>query len=250
MILDRIRPTVLASCALALLCSVPAHAESWAGESFLSDYSKLQPVQEKQGKNYLYIKPGAEARGTKINSVMLDEPEVFISAESPYKGAKPEDIAAISGLIRETFAAALKERGYAIVDKPGENVVYIQLAVTNLQIAKKKRGLLAYTPVGFVVSAGVSAMKDFLGKYDLLDLSLQGEVQDSTNGEVLAAAVLQRGKGAGTDKRLDFDVLVSAVDLYADRFACSLDNAHVPAAQRIDCADPVAREARPKVVGK
>ena len=248
--LNRIRPTVLASCALALLCTVPAQAMSWAGQSFLSDYSKLQPVEGKDGRAFIFIAPGVERLAKKYTSVMLDEPEVFISPESPYKGAKPDDIAAISGLVRSATAASLQERGYKIVDKPGADVLYIRLAVTDLQIAKKKRNLLAYTPVGFVVDAGVKALQEFMDKYDVLDLALQAEMQDSVSGDVIAAAVLQRGQSAGARKRIDFDVMVASADLLGDRLACRLDNSKVPAAQRIDCTDPVAREARPKVVGQ
>lgn len=249
--LNRMHLAALASCALGLLCSVPAVAQqSWAGETFLTDYSKLQPMKGKEGKDFVFVAAGVEDRAGKYQSVMLDQPEVFIGANSPYKGAKPEDIAAIAGLVRSTTATALEERGYKIVDRPGNDVLYVRLAVTDLQIAKKKRGLLAYTPVGFVVNAGVKALQEFMDKYDVLDLSLQAEVQDSTSSEVLAAAVLNRGQSAGGDKRIDFDVMVAATDLFADRLACRLDNAHVPAAKRIDCTDPVARQARPKVVGQ
>lgn len=192
MILNRIRPTVLASCALALLCTVPAHSESWAGQSFLSDYSKLQPVKGKEGKDFMYVAPGVEQRAKIYTSVMLDEPEVFISPESPYKGAKPEDIAAISGLLRSTTSASLQERGYKIVDKPGADVLYVRLAVTDLQIAKKKRNQLAYTPVGFVVDAGVKALQDFMAKYDVLDLALQGEIQDSYLRKTLEISALKQ----------------------------------------------------------
>jgi hypothetical protein len=87
-----------------------------------------------------------------------------------------------------------------------------------------------------------------MDKYELLDLAVQLETQDSATGEVLSAAVLKRGKGADVNQRIPFDVVVSTADLLGDRLACSLDNARVPAAQRIDCTDPVAREARPKVV--
>jgi hypothetical protein len=42
----------------------------------------------------------------------------------------------------------------------------------------------------------------------------------------------------------------TAADILGDRLACRTDNAHVPAAQRIDCTDPVARESRPKVINR
>jgi hypothetical protein len=247
----RMQLPLFASCALALLCSVPAAAQtSWKGESFLTDYTKLQPMAGKDGRDYAFVAPNVDQRAAKFTSVMLDQPEVFISPDSPYRGAKPEDIAAIAGLVRETAAQSLTDRGYKIVDKPGPGTLFIRVAVTDLQMAKKKRGLLAYTPVGFVVNEAKKAMQDFMSKYELLDMSVQAEIQDSANAEVLGAVVLKRGKGAGADERIPFDVLVTTADMLGDRLACRLDNARVPVAKRIDCTDPVAREARPMVVGQ
>jgi hypothetical protein len=172
---------------------------------------------------------------------------VFISAKSPYRGAKPEDIAAISGLVRDAVTTALQKRGYGLADEPAADVIYLRIAVTDLKI-EKKRGLMSYTPVGFVVDAGLKAMQEFTQKYEVLDLGMQTEVQDSRSGDVLAASVLRRGESGGVDRHLSFDVLVTAADVLGDRLACRIDNAHVPAAQRIDCTDPVARESRPRVI--
>ena len=249
-----ITPTVprvaFALSVIALLVTAPASAqEPWADDGFLTDYGKLQPIPGKEGKDFAYVAPETFEVVGKYASVMLDQPEVFISSDSPYKGAKPEDVAAIAGLIRSTMAAALEERGYKIVDQPGADTVYIRMAVTDLQIAKKKRGLLAYTPVGFVVDAGVKALQDFMDKYDILDISLQVEVQDSVSHDVLAAAVIQRGQSADASKPIKFDAMVATTNELSERFACRLDNGRVPAAQRIDCVDPVARKARPKLVG-
>jgi len=109
---------------------------------------------------------------------------------------------------------------------------------------------MSYTPVGLVVDTGAKAMKDFTEKYDVLDLALQTEAHDSLTGDVLAASVLKRGKSAGADKQLSFDVLVKAADALSERLACRLDNAHVAANQRIDCTDTAAREQRPQVIGR
>jgi hypothetical protein len=251
MSVNRLKLGLLATCAAGLLGFAPVHAqESWAGESFLSDYSKLQPMPSSKGKDYQYFVPGADARVTKISKVILDQPEIFLSEESPYKGAKPADLAAIADALRSTAAAALQERGYTIVDKPAADALYVRMALTDLKIAKKKRNLLAYTPVGFVVDAGVKALQDFMTKFDILDMALQIEVQDSVKQEVLGAAVIKRGQSADATKRIEFEALTAVMNEYAERFACRLDNAHVAAAQRIDCHDPVARKARPQIVGK
>ena len=241
----------LATCGLGLLLATTASAaDPWAGQTFLSDYGKLQPLPGLESKDFAYFAPHVDKVAGKYVKVMVDQPEVFISPESPYKGAKPEDLAAITNTIRSTVTAALEQRGYTIVDKPGPDTLYARIAVTNVQIQKKKKGLLSYTPVGFVVSAGVKALQEFMDKYDLLDVALQTEVQDSMTHEVLAASVIQRGKSGDAKKAIGFDALVAVTNEYGERVACRLDNPRVPAADRIDCADPVARKSRPILVGK
>jgi hypothetical protein len=233
-----------------LAASAASAAEPWEGHHFLSDYGKLQLVPGRDGKDYMYVDPVTERYGHKYTKVMLDEPEVFLSPDSPYKGAKPQDLAAISGLVRNAAATALKQRGYALVDEAGSDTLYIRVAVTDVQIVKKHRSLLAYTPVGFVVDTGVKALQDFMGKYDLLDVALEVEFLDSVEQKSLAAAVLQRGKSADARKPISFDALVAVTSELGERCACRVDNSHVPAAQRIDCTDPAARKSRPLVLGR
>jgi hypothetical protein len=43
---------------------------------------------------------------------------------------------------------------------------------------------------------------------------------------------------------MDFKEFDADIKSFASRLRCRLDNAHVPAAQQIDCLDPAARQAR------
>jgi uncharacterized protein (DUF2235 family) len=65
-----------------------------------------------------------------------------------YKGMKPDDMKAIADSLRENVASELRAAGYEIVDKPGPNVMYVRMAVGDLMLQKRKRPILAYTPVG------------------------------------------------------------------------------------------------------
>lgn len=241
--------SALVGCVCGLLLSAPSTAaQDWSGETFLTDYSRLQPVKGKEATDFVYLPQDLEKIGARYDAVLLDQPEIFIAPASPYKGAKPVDVAAIAQVLRETVSKALQQRGYAVVETAGPNVLYARMAVTDLEIHKKNRGLLAYTPVGFVIDAGVKSLQGFMDKYDILNMALQIEVRDSATQDVLAEAVLRSGRFAGGDKPVPFDQMVATVDELGGRLACRLDNAHVVAGQRIDCTDPAARKARPLVV--
>lgn len=226
----------------------PTGAGPWSGQTFLTDYSRLRPVDRTPGHDFVYVAPQVGPGTSRYRKVMFDQPEVFISPQSPYKGAKPADIEAIAELIRSTTIGALKQRGYDVVEQPDPQTVYVRMAVTDLQIAKKSRRLLAYTPVGFAVDMAVKALQSFMDKFDILDMALQVEVRDSVSGDVLAEAVLKRGKSADSTRPIPFDGMVVAASELGERFACRLDNGRVAEAERIDCADPVARGQRPLVV--
>ena len=233
--------TILAVASLAFGLVGAASAQDY-DKSFLTDYTKLQAKPAGTGGTELmYIPPGVFERLVKYNGVMVDQPEVLVSPQSDYKGAKPHDLAAIAELLRSGLAGQLTAGGYRVVDAPGADVIYIRMALTDLSLKKKKRGLLAYTPVGFVVKAGADAVKDMMDKYDIMSMALQAELVDSQTNEVLAEIVAVRG---GENERMDFDVLNATVNDFGSRLRCRLDNARVPSAQQINCLDPMARTAR------
>jgi hypothetical protein len=234
---------VTATAALSCALSGLAAAAQDYDHTFLSDYSKLQanPLPNHAGTELVYIAPGALERAAKYNAIMVDEPQVLISANSDYKGAKPSDLEAIASLVRTTVSDTLKTGGYGIVESPGPNVLYLKMAVTDLDLKRKKRGLLAYTPAGFIIKAGADALRDMMGKYDIMGAAAQGEIADSTSQEILSEFVALRGNNG---KRMSFDDLNNEVKGFASRLRCRLDNAHVPADHKIDCLDPAARAAR------
>ncbi|MGH7177590.1 MAG: DUF3313 family protein [Tepidisphaeraceae bacterium] len=98
------------------------------------------------------------------NAVAIDVPEVHFSADSEYKGMKPEDVQALASYMRDAITSQLAAGGYVVVDNPVGNVLYIRTALTDLYLKKKKRKLRQYTPAGFVIKAATDALKDTLDK--------------------------------------------------------------------------------------
>lgn len=230
---------------LATAIAVPALAADMPTieEGFLTDYSKLQPVSG-NAQEFRYVAPDGFKRLAAYNGVVVDEPEVHVSPDSPYKGAKPGDLSAVASNMRIAISDALKAGNYSVPDQPGAGLIYLRLAITDLDMKKKKRGILAYTPIGAVVKVGADAVKDMMEKVDITGMALQAELTDSVSGEVLAALVYVRPE---SKDRMEFDELDSMMKGYGARIRCNLDNARVPANQQIDCLDAKALAARPPV---
>ncbi len=240
---------VVALTATALAATfISAQDNPWKGETFLSDYSTLKPVPTKTGQDYTYLAPGADERLAQVDAVMVDQPEISISGASPYKSAKPDDLKAISEFMRSAVIERLKARGFKVVDQPGERVLYLRAALTDLQLKKKKRGILAYTPIGAVVHGVASAVQGFMKEVDIIDMAGQAELSGSQTGDVLGAMVAKRGVSAsptsgGKIERMTFEQFKAHVDEMSDRLVCRLENSRRPADQRIDCSDPAGRIA-------
>ena len=212
-------------------------------KSFLTDSSRLVPRPAPGGLDFTYTAPNAIEKVAKYKGIMVDQPEVLMSPASEYKGAKPENLLAVANSMRDAMDARLKAGGYNVVDKPGPGVLYVRLALTDLELVKKKRNILAYTPVGAVIKFGADAMKEFQSKFDIMNMVFQMEVTDSVSNEVFGQYVAVRG-GGDKPARMDFDQVKANMDEFGERLRCRLDNAKGPVDKQINCLDPAARQAR------
>ena len=241
--------TVIAIASTLLVCLLLGAPAAFAvegtfevEEGFLSvGLDQLDYVREEEGGiDLVYKPPGIYEKLAKYDKLMIDQPEIWIDPDSKYRGTKPDNIKAIADLMRENLTAKVIDRGYEVVDEPGPGVLYIRPAVTDLDPKKKKRGILAYTPVGAVAKLGVDAIREMMKKIDIIEVAIQVEFQDSVTEEVIGAIIIKRGarKDKKTGQKLtryDFKFLRLEMQYYSARLACSLDNSRAPEAQQVDC---------------
>ncbi len=219
-------------------------AASAAGEDtgFLTDYSLLK-ARKGDVVDRIYIHPSAAEKLKTYNAVLVDQPEIFISPDSKYKGAKPDQLKQLADTARLAMMERLESGGYTVADEPGPGVLYMRWAIADLYLKKKKRGLLSYTPVGMVVhTTKQAAIRDLWKKIDIVELGMEMEFTDSVSGEILAAGTSKQGmrKGKGQKQDLvtweELDAMFSTV---GERARCNLDNAKRPESQRQVCAEIV-----------
>ncbi len=223
--------TWVAVASLALLFSA-SQAEELHYSGFMTDYTQLRKVTDGSA-NYRYVAPGVEDRLIDYFAVMIDQPEIFIAADSEYRGIKPKQIDALADALRAGISSALSQNLY-IVDQPGKNVMYISVAITNLKLKKKKKSVLGYTPVGLVTGAVKgAATSDIAKKADLQSMVFEAEVFDSDTGERLVALIdsqfVDRAGSTSWEELQEFMVQ------YGRLFQCRFDNARLPVEQRVDC---------------
>ena len=209
-----------------------ALAQDLQSSDFLSDYSQLKQSSD-QYMDYTYLAEGAPGKMVNYSAVMIDQPEIFVAANSKYKGMKPDDMKQLADAFRSAYAASLSTT-YMIVDQPGPNVLYVRFAISNVQLKKHKKGLLGYTPIGLVAGAAKSAMtSDFTKKIDLKGLTMEMEILDSSSEEQLAA--LLETRSGKKDEPASWAELEAIITVYSQRVGCRLDNARKAEENRVDC---------------
>lgn len=213
-------------------------------QTFLTSYSNLQMRQAGGTTDFFYAAPGLIAGGLKkYTGVAVDQPEIHISPASKYKGIKPENSLQLAEQVRSDMADSLRAAGYNVTDTAGPGIIVVRLAVTDLAMEKKKRGILEYTPIGAVYKLGADALKDFMDKVDITNMTLQAELVDGGTGEELVALVIPRNP-AEIGKRIEFNTLDALVKEYGARLGCQLNNAKLPPGQTpVNCLDPAVRQA-------
>jgi hypothetical protein len=178
---------------------------------------------------------------------MVDEPVIFLAEDSDYKGFKASDLAAIADMFRKGFIKGLSNQpvsfgNYKVVDEPGASVLYLRLALKDVYIRKNKRGLLAYTPVGAVVKGVHDIASEAIDKTTLVELKIEAEVQETGSGDVLFAAILDRGHRKAHHVKEDdagWDAPGNVSEKLGRRLACRLDNARSPADKQVDCVKTI-----------
>ncbi len=223
--------------AMALALGSPLAAAQDTSGAFLSDYSGLEAAND-DSIDRIFIAADTLSRLPGYKSVMVDQPEVFISPESRYDGMKPDDMKLIADSLRAAITNELKD-GYAVVDAPGPGVLYIRIAIGDLYLRKHKRSILSYTPAGFVVHGAMGLTKEVTEKIDATHMTIEGEMLDSQSLEQLAALTTTRGSLDPKAKEgiTSWDEMNGLFTVIGKRLRCRLDNAGKPESDWSNCAE-------------
>jgi Protein of unknown function (DUF3313) len=207
-----------------------------AGESgFLPDYEGLTFAPGEYGGKTVPV-PGVTEKMAAMQKIMIDQPEIFVAADSAYKGMKPDDARAIAEALRQALIVNMKEKE-RLVEEPGPDVLYLRIAISDIHLKKKKRRLLSYTPVGIVAHAAKSvATSDLMKKIDLVGATVEMEALNSTTGEHYGSLVLKHAPpGEDSPDEATWENLLSNFDAISKQIVCRLANSRLAEGERSSC---------------
>ena len=201
---------------VSTLIATPVYA---ANSGFLDDYSRLKADPDRSGA-MVYRKDGVSLGA--YNKIVISPIEIWYHPNTKYKGVSPDEMKVLA----DTFASVITnelEPDYPVVNSPGKGVLIVRLAITNLKMKKKKRGLLGYMPIG----AAVTALKDVAGKRIVLaDATIEAELLDGESGERLGTLVDSLSETVSKKDKPSWESLTNALTFYAKRFRSRMDAEH------------------------
>ena len=205
-----------------LLASIGIAVSEDKHSGFMDDYPTFEADKDRKGAK-IYKKPGVSLKNyTKITIAPI---EIWIAPDSKYKGINPEDLKAVADTFRAAIVAEL-EPAYPVVSKPGPGVLGLRIAITDVFTKKKKRGLLGYTPIGFVAKG----VKDLTvgPAVSLVDAMIEIEMLDSQTNERIGALIDRQSasKEKKKKKKTSWEEIESTLKFYAKRFRGRMDTEH------------------------
>jgi hypothetical protein len=215
-----------------LVLPVTVHAQN---SGFLPDYEGLEFGAGECGDKHV-LAQGAEEKLKSYSRVMVDQPEIILANSSVYKGFKPSHAAQLAESLRG--ALILEFEADRVVDQPGDSVLFLRTALSDVHIQKKKRSLLTYTPAGMVAYGARNAVSDDLTKKMVLNsVTIEGEMLDSVSGEHLESIVLRRrGENCpGGAPVASWEELMLDLETMSARMACRIRNASLAESDQQDC---------------
>jgi len=118
----------------------------------------------------------------------------------------PERAVVITAYFREALIKELSKR-YEVVDRPGENVGRISIAITSIQPSTRQLSTWQYLPIP-LIAAGVGEATGTRERD--VDAYMESTITDSLNGELLIE--MMKGRVSGADGILKIeDITVETV---------------------------------------
>ncbi len=190
---------------IAFLQTSPAGASE-----FISDMPELSQDPDRAGA---MIWESPDFKREDYTRVMIEPITIYISPESKEKGLKANELKALADGFVEAVTISL-EPDIPVVSQPGPGVLYIRAALVDVKMDNKKRGLLGYTPIGFVITAAANAAG---ARIILKDAVLEVEVLDSVSGKRLGV-LTDKAPSSADGENPSWDSISQTLTYYAKRF--------------------------------
>lgn len=184
---------------------------------FLKDYSQLESGGDDRAA-LTYFKPGVNFKP--YTKLMFERVVISLNPKATSRELDPTILKEMADYYQNALLEAVKG-GYEVVDQPGPDVLWVRVAITDIEPSNPLTNTMSsIVPVGLVVAGAAKATSD--ANLGTGEAASEIEVLDSISKVRLAAAVDRRqgGKSAFRGKWVDTK---EAFDYWAKAFRKELD---------------------------
>ena len=160
---------------LALLTAC-AGAPELRRSGFLDDYTKLAPPEGRKDLR-VYRSPDLDLK--KFHALLVDDAVAWFDPDSEATDIRPIERKRLTDEFTAIVRKTLEERGYKLASAPGERVLRVRIAITEL-----------YVRFGPLATEG-----DKKGRIKLDGASLEADLKESLSGRTLFAVMTARRGG-------------------------------------------------------
>ena len=204
--------TRISAFALATILGGFVALPAFAADRLLTpeEEAMLQPSDKVEGaKLYTSSDWNAEA----YRKVLIGSVTVYFADDSKSKEIDPDTLKALADEMKSIVATSAG-RYAEVVTEPGPGVALVNVAIVDLDMKNKKRGLLGYTPVGFVVTSAANAAG---ARLTLAGAKIQSESVDSQTGKVLGFTQVDEIQQLDAEKEMTWDDIKMTLRTFADQ---------------------------------
>lgn len=159
-----------------LLLAACAATPEFRRSGFLDDYSKLAPVEGRQGL-WTYRSPDLDL--DRYDALLVDPAVAWFNPDSEAEDIDPAERKRLTEEFGRTVRETLVADGFRLAEQAGERVLRVRVAITDL-----------YVRVGPLSTEG-----DKAGRIRLDGAALEADLKDSVSGRVLLAVMTTRRGG-------------------------------------------------------
>jgi hypothetical protein len=197
---------------IAMLLGIPLIWGCSTGMKAYRDLDSATMLQSKDNRSNTLIYKKPDAKGQKYNKFLFDPVEIYQGTDADFKGISLKDQKEMISFIDSEFKRVLTGR-YAIVEKPGPNVLRIKFTMVGLDVTRPVPATATHLiPVGLAANLlkGAVGMKgSFMGS-----ITIAGEFYDTEDDSLVYSFLTKRGPNA-------MDVTTLFTGLYAAKHAVS-----------------------------
>ena len=163
-----------------LLCLACGSTPEVRRSGFLDDYSKLAPLPDDKA---VWVYRSSRFDPKRYTGVMLDDPVGFLHPDADANEIDASERIRLTREFGRVMRNTLRDNGYKVVEKPGENTLRVRSGLTDL----------------FVKIAPL-ATEGNRGRTTLEGASMEAELTDSQSGDVMLSVMSSR-RGGGVQSR-------------------------------------------------